>query len=86
MNQIRFEQQRYLNCHIDYAQKIKSRTTYHKCFQDEGNKLDIYDQTQGIMSLKATHKVTLSVQDFVGNESLLSFYVRSDKNMAAARP
>jgi hypothetical protein len=42
MDEIPFQDTRYLNAHIDYQQKIYQNRFFHRCYPLEGNKLPIY--------------------------------------------
>jgi Peptidase family M23 len=75
LDEIPFEQTRYINAHIDYAQKINEDKFFHRCHPLEGNKLPIYysgvDDGMIYMNTEFTRKVNLTVADFNSNVSTL---------------
>lgn len=80
MDEISFQQTRYLNAHIDYERKISEGRYYHRCYPLEGNELPIYytGREKGFIYLNSdtTRHIDLKVSDFRGNVSKLSFDVR----------
>lgn len=79
LDEIPFEQSRYINAHIDYREKLNDDKFFHRCHPLEGNKLPIYytGVDNGIVYLNAEHprNISLSVADFNGNISTVSFQV-----------
>ena len=80
MDEISFQQTRYLNAHIDYERKVTEGRYYHRCYPLEGNELPIYftGREKGLVYLNADtfRHVELKVSDFRGNVSKLTFDVR----------
>ena len=81
LNEISFDESRYINSHIDYAEQAKSNKEVQKCFREENNMLSIYQcvVNEGLFRFDdtLTHPVKFIVKDFLGNTSELSFKVKS---------
>lgn len=81
-----FRETRYLNSHIDYAEKVESGRVIQKSFLDPLNKLSLYeaDQNKGRLSVQAGLKYELSyiVKDISGNISNLTFDVTGSEKLA----
>jgi hypothetical protein len=90
LDEIPFEQARYINAHIDYRQKVNGNRFFHRCHPLEGNKLPIYytGVDKGMTYLNAEHprNVSLSVADFNGNISALSFKVIRSMDLLPKKP
>jgi murein DD-endopeptidase MepM/ murein hydrolase activator NlpD len=90
LDEIPFEQTRYLNAHIDYRQKINDNKFFHRCRPLEGNKLPIYytgvDKGMTYLNAEQPRSVTIDVSDFKGNKSTLAFKVIRDKNLLPKMP
>ncbi|TAL59868.1 MAG: M23 family metallopeptidase [Bacteroidetes bacterium] len=84
LNEISFDESRYINSHIDYAEEAKSNREIQKCFRDPNNMLTIYQCVvdEGLFRFTDTlsHLVRFEVKDFFGNKSQLSFQVKSQKS------
>jgi len=75
-NKLSFDETRYINAHIDYAEKLHQNKTYQRCYSLAGNQLSIYDvnEAKGIINLSdEVQTVTLTIKDYAGNETLCSF-------------
>lgn len=74
---------RYLNSHIDYAEKIKSGRLIQKSFVDPYNYNDVYridDRRGEVEMFEGEEKHFLyTVKDVSGNESKLSFRIMGEK-------
>jgi len=83
LNEISFDESRYINSHIDYAEESKSNKEIQKCFREENNMLSIYQcvVNEGLFRFEDTlsHLVKFVVKDFFGNASELNFKVRSSR-------
>lgn len=81
MEKFSFDNARYVNTHIDYAEKQRSKQVIQKCFLSENNQLEIYRgvQQQGIINFNddADHWITFIVKDYAGNTAELALKVRS---------
>ena len=76
-----FYETRYVNAHIDYAQKIQSRRMIEKTFVMPGDKLSMYAllEKRGISNFKdnLVHDIQINVEDVHGNMSIMNFKVKS---------
>lgn len=90
LDEIPFEKSRYLNAHIDYQEKVNQNLFFHRCFQLEGNKLPIYatgpEQGRFIINPEFPRPFSISVSDFKGNASTLSFQVVQSGNILSQSP
>jgi len=81
LNEIGFDESRYINAHIDYSENGKSGRQVQQCFRDENNMLSIYQcvLNDGLYRFADNnlHKVKFIVKDFFGNTSVLEFSVKS---------
>jgi murein DD-endopeptidase MepM/ murein hydrolase activator NlpD len=80
---ISFDQNRYLNSYIDYAEYEKSGVRFRKLWQDRGNKLNIYesDRSRGILHIDEETDFTCEIimADAKGNKSELVFKITGKK-------
>ena len=83
-----FDQNRHVNTHIDYPERLASKRFIQRSFVTPGNKLPIYDNVRTPLSFLAdgtTHSVRYIVTDFAGNNKSIAFNVRGRRN-AEAKP
>ena len=83
METFAFNESRYINAHLDYAEQVTKKSYFNRCFRLPGNKLSIYEEqaSKGVIKLsnnKAT-KVTMNVVDVGGNEATLEFWAKRGK-------
>lgn len=78
-----FENARYVNAHIDYAEKQKHNVKIQKCFLSKNNQLEIYKNmlNNGIINFTddSVHWIRFIVKDFVGNTTELMLKVKSKR-------
>lgn len=78
MDSFSFDETRYANCHIDYAEnKLKGNTIY-RCFLLPGNESPIYSFGLGKGGINLQNKklnCKITVADFMGNISTLNFLI-----------
>jgi len=83
MDEFGFDESRYVNSLIDYDQKIRSGRNAYKTWIDPGNKLSVYDRSQGSglydFSDEKMHEIRYEIADVYGNTSILIFNVVSKK-------
>ncbi|MCK9400489.1 MAG: M23 family metallopeptidase [Bacteroidales bacterium] len=83
METFSFDETRYVNSLLDYAEYMKSGVRLQRTRIDPGNKLRIYNKTgdHGTFSFNDTlqHGITYEVKDVIGNTALLTFKVKSEK-------
>lgn len=86
IDELSYNEMRYLNSHIDYASYQKSRKRVHKTFVDQGNNLSIYKQTKGNGTYNFTdgkrHKVKILLYDAYMNLSEINFQVNSTNQIS----
>jgi hypothetical protein len=84
METFAFDESRYVNSMLDYAECMKSGAILQRTRIDPGNKLGIYDirGNHGTFAFKDTlqHVVTYEVKDVPGNTAVLTFKVKSEEN------
>jgi hypothetical protein len=78
-----FSDTRYVNSHIDYAEKIKANLIFERCFLLPGNNLKFYDVSSGIFNFTENrpYQITAIAQDFNGNTSELKFMVLGNTSL-----
>ena len=83
MNELDFDETRYLNSHIDYAHYRQFSRRVHKSWVEPGNKLGNYPvlHNRGVTNFhdEKLHKISYEVTDVYGNKSTLEFNVQSKK-------
>jgi hypothetical protein len=81
MDRFSFNETRYLNSHIDYAEYISNQRRFHKTWLDPGNRLGIYTyiHKNGIYNLNdgKKHDIRIDISDINGNKSVIRFSVQS---------
>ncbi len=81
METFTFDNARYVNAHIDYAEKQARHDNIQKCFLSRNNLLEIYKDVQqrGISYFNddADHWLTFIVKDYYGNTAELALKVKS---------
>ena len=84
METFAFDESRYINSLLDYAECMKSGAILQRTKIDPGNKLGIYDVrgNHGTFLFTDTlqHLITYEVKDVPGNTAVLSFKVKSEKS------
>lgn len=80
MNEFSFGESRFINAHIDYAQKYRSRNSIQRLYKLPYNELSIYKQLEnnGLVEIldTVTREIKIKVTDSYGNTSVLKFPVR----------
>ncbi|MGQ8335289.1 M23 family metallopeptidase [Sunxiuqinia sp. A32] len=81
MDELSFDETRYINSHIDYEHYRTQWRKFHKNWLEPGNKLNNYHQVinSGISNLSdgKLHQVNYEIEDAYGNTSKLSFQIKS---------
>ena len=77
MNHFSFDDTRYLNSHIDYAQYNNYKRLIHKTWVEPGNKLKLYpylnNNGKTLLFDRQTHIIKFVIRDVAGNESIMEF-------------
>ncbi len=85
MDEIPFQDTRYINAHIDYHQKLYQNRFFHRCYALEGNKLPIYfkgvDEGMIYLNSEFPRNISIAVADFNGNLSTVNFQVVRNTNL-----
>ncbi|MCK6650798.1 MAG: hypothetical protein L6Q66_14165, partial [Bacteroidia bacterium] len=83
-----FEYSRFVNAHIDYAEKQKHGDKIQKCFLSKNNQLGIYkdviDDGKVQFNDDSLHTITYILKDFAGNSTEIQLNVRSLSKAVAA--
>jgi hypothetical protein len=83
IDELSFDELKYVNSHADYEEKIRNNRVFHKLFLEPNNKLGIYRNivNRGIFKVEEDTLVGVKiiVRDVYGNESQLSFSVKGCK-------
>lgn len=87
LNRFSFDETRYVNSHIDYAERQINNRFVQKSFVDPGNKLRLYDGS-GLINVAEgkTVKMKYEVLDLAGNTSTVSFALRGHKAAVSPTP
>jgi len=85
-----FENARYVNAHLDYAEKQKHGRRIQKCFLSKNNELGIYKNVlnNGLISFNddSVHWIRYIVKDFAGNKTELMLKVKSSSKVKPVPP
>ena len=83
MDQLAFDQGRYVNSHIDYEELMKNKRWIHRLYLQPGNKMEIYKTNSGGGVLKLTdgkvHTIKIIVADAFQNTNEFTFRLLSKK-------
>lgn len=85
MDDLEFDETRFVNAHMDYAAKKATGAYFHRLYLLPGNRLKAYETAGdgGVISLykDRPRKVTILAADAFGNESTATFWLLRDENM-----
>ncbi len=80
METFAFNESRYINAHLDYAEQVQHKSYFNRFFALPGNRLSIYKEKveQGVITLSKgkSKKITMLAYDVAGNKTTLEFWVR----------
>ncbi len=75
-----FDVSRSINVHVNYAQYLRSKNRFQRCYVADGNELNTYktDRNRGAFVIRdeAVHKAEVTVYDAYQNETRLRFSVK----------
>lgn len=81
LEQFAFDKSRYVNAHIDYAEKQAHRLKIQKCYLVKNNELGICKEAinDGVVRFNddSLHRVKFILKDFQGNKTVFSIKVKS---------
>lgn len=86
LDRFAFDETRYINSHIDYAERARNKRFIQKSFVDEGNKLRIYSSVHDVVVDEGSeHAMRYELSDFKGNTRTVRFTVKGHRNTSAVR-
>jgi len=87
VDEFAFANTRYLNAHIDFAEKVRSGRKYQRCFRLPGNQIPLYNlKNEGYINIaQARNTIKIKASDVHGNVSKLKFPIErlSDESSIA---
>lgn len=90
IDEMQFHLTRFINSHIDYAEKKQNSNTIQKSFVEPGNQLKIYETKisagKTLIEEGKKYKFRYSVKDVAGNTSILEFAVEGTKPLPPLLP
>ena len=85
MDELDFDESRYINAHIDYSARMRYGAWFHRCFVLPGDRLNNYSGTETLgavaLSKDKPTKIVLKITDAAGNMASMVFWVRRDESM-----
>ncbi len=89
LDELNFNDMRYLNSHIDYDEYIRSKIKVHKTFVDPGNVLGIYGNVKdyGLFDFNdgRAHSVLIKIYDVNSNSVNIRFKVKSTVSIPVSK-
>ena len=83
MDELNFNEQRYINSFIDYAYYKDNKRRIQKLFLDPGNKLNLYDSivNNGYLKIERNkyYPIKILVEDYKGNKTIDSFLLKGEE-------
>lgn len=77
LDSISFDDTRYINSHIDYAERAENKRFVQKSFVDANNRLPVYRTHKEIIVRQGeTHQMHYELYDHNGNKRMVSFTLR----------
>jgi len=80
LEQLSFSETRYINAHMDYAERVNNKAYFNRLYDLPGNRLSIYGnkKEKGVVKLyrDKPQKITMIAKDVAGNTSTVEFWVR----------
>ncbi|MCB0527781.1 MAG: M23 family metallopeptidase [Saprospiraceae bacterium] len=85
VDEIDFDESRYLNAHVDYSARQRYGAWFHRCFVLPGDRMSNYSRTEtlGAISLSKEKpvKIDMQITDAAGNRKNVTFWVKRDEPM-----
>ncbi len=86
LDSISFDDTRYINSHIDYAEQVLSKRYVQRSFVEPNNKLPVYKCAKQLnISDGETHSMRYELTDFNGNKRVVNFTLQGKRTNASAR-
>lgn len=83
MDEFSFAETRYINAHIDYAERIRSSTKAHRLHRLPNDKLRIYKSSAGNKALQIdevrSYPVRIIATDVAGNSAVVEFTLKGNE-------
>lgn len=80
MEKFAFDETRYINAHLDYAEQVSARSYFNRLYLLPGNELSAYEEAKdrGVITLEEnqTSEIRMVVEDFAGNDTEMRFWVK----------
>ncbi|MEM9930672.1 MAG: M23 family metallopeptidase, partial [Bacteroidota bacterium] len=80
-----FEQDRYMNAHIDYEEQVTKKSYFNRSYRLPGNQLDMYQKmiNNGVIQLRpgVSKKINYWVSDVAGNTKKMTCWVKYDPSI-----
>ncbi|MEO8149200.1 MAG: M23 family metallopeptidase [Bacteroidia bacterium] len=77
-----FDETRYVNAHIDYAEKVLNKNIYERCYRLPGDSFSVYlpqsPSIKRIYNARKLHHAQLILTDYAGNSTMLNFYFKAN--------
>ena len=88
MDEFGFHETRYINSHIDYAEKQLSKKRIHSCYLEVNNNLSIYEHVEknGVIEIDSIHHGKFTIKDVYGNTSVLNFILEATDYLPQNKP
>lgn len=88
MDEFGFHETRYINSHIDYAEKQLSKKRIHSCYIEVNNPLSIYEHVEnnGVIEVDSIHQGKFTIKDVYGNTSELHFILENTDYLSSTNP
>lgn len=86
LERISFDETRYINSHIDYAERQKNKRFVQKSFVEPNNKINhVYKTSENLTIAEGeVHKMKYVLNDFNGNTRVVSFTLTGKSNEQAS--
>ncbi len=80
MDRVGFHHSKFINSHIDFAEKKSNNRTLTKCYLSPGNQLEFYPKVVNSGEIKLykdkKRKVEISIKDYMGNTTEYNCYLQ----------
>jgi len=84
LDKISFDDTRYINSHIDYAEQATNKRFIQKSFVDSNNHLPVYRCAEKLnIAQGETHNMRYELTDFNGNKRVVGFTLRGQQSASA---
>lgn len=83
LDSLSFYEKKYINAHVDYREKVENKRRLHRLFRLPGNKISLYEQDNGLISLYPgeDRQIQVLLTDHKGNESRVEFELQLREGM-----